>query len=187
MDPPSVCIRADPWFHACPRTCRQAHEQDAIALLSAAAAQALVFFSTIGQLPDNPGERPCIIHTRSCDPTPTPMPNHESLLRSSYAAFNARDIEAALEALGPEVEWPDQLEGTLLHGPQAVKAYWRRQWNTLDPTFDLRHAERDKEGHVVVTLLQTVRGLDGVTISQGLVRHVYEFEGGLVRRMRVLL
>lgn len=115
------------------------------------------------------------------------MQNHESLLRSSYTAFNARDIDTALQALGPQVEWPDQLEGGTLRGPEEVAAYWRRQWNTLDPTFELRHAERDADGHVVVTLLQTVRGLDGVTISQGIVRHVYEFEGGLVRRMRILL
>lgn len=115
------------------------------------------------------------------------MVEHENLLRKSYAAFNARDIATALLALGPDVEWPDQLAGATIQGPEAVAAYWKRQWNTLDPTFVLKHFELDRNGHVVITLLQTVRGLDGVTISQGLVRHVYEFENGLVRRMRILL
>ena len=40
---------------------------------------------------------------------------------------------------------------------------------------------------MVITLLLTIRGLDGVTISQGLIRHVHTFEKGSVKRMRVLL
>jgi len=39
------------------------------------------------------------------------MPNPESLLRSAYSAFNARDIEAALELMHPEVDWPNAWEG----------------------------------------------------------------------------
>jgi len=35
--------------------------------------------------------------------------------------------------------------------------------------------------------VQTVRGLNGSAISQGLVRHIYAFENGLVRRMWALL
>jgi len=115
------------------------------------------------------------------------MVEHEDLLRNSYAAFNARDGAGALKALAPDVEWQDQLEGVTIHGPEAVAEYWARQWKTLDPSFELKHVELDPNGHVVITLLQTVRGKDGQPISQGLVRHVYEFEQDLVRRMRVLL
>jgi uncharacterized protein YchJ len=35
------------------------------------------------------------------------MPNPEPLLRSAYRAFNARDIDAALELMHPEVDWPN--------------------------------------------------------------------------------
>ncbi len=115
------------------------------------------------------------------------MIKKEALLRTSYAAFNARDITVTLRALAPDVEWADQLEGVTVHGPEAVADYWKRQWAVMDPHFELKHFEFDRNGHVVVTLIQTVRGMDGVTISQGLVRHVYEFEKGLVRRMRILL
>lgn len=115
------------------------------------------------------------------------MDNRESVLRRSYAAFNTRDMEMAVQGLAPDVEWSDQLAGGVLKGPEAVAAYWKRQWDTLDPTFVLKHIAPDRNGHTVVTLLQTVRGLDGVIISQGLVRHVHEFENGMVRRMRILL
>lgn len=115
------------------------------------------------------------------------MTEKEALLRTSYAAFNARNIAVTLRALAPDVEWPDQLEGVTVHGPEAVGEYWRRQWAVMDPHFELKHFEFDPNRNVVVTLIQTVRGMDGGTISQGLVRHVYTFENGLVRRMQVLL
>lgn len=115
------------------------------------------------------------------------MLHKEPLLRASYAAFNARDIGTALQALAANVQWPDQLEGVTLHGPEAVREYWERQWAVMDPYFELKHVEYDPQGDVVVTLLQTVRGLDGKAISQGLVRHVYEFENGLVLRMRIVI
>ncbi len=108
-------------------------------------------------------------------------------MRTSYAAFNARDIATALKVVGPDVEWPDQLRGMTLHGPEAVGEYWRRQWAVMDPQFEMKHFELDANGHLVVTLVQTVRGLNGTAISQGLVRHLFEFENGLVRRMWVLL
>ncbi|MBZ0205313.1 MAG: nuclear transport factor 2 family protein [Flavobacteriales bacterium] len=114
------------------------------------------------------------------------MVEHEDLLRNSYAAFNARDIATALKALAPDVEWQDQLEGVTLHGPEAVAEYWRRQWAVMDPSFELKNFALDPNGHMVITLVQTIRGKDGEPISQGLVRHVYEFEKGLVHRMRIL-
>lgn len=115
------------------------------------------------------------------------MLHKEALLRATYAAYNARDISTALQALAPDVLWPDQLEGVTLHGPEAVREYWQRQWAVMDPSFELKHVEYDPQGDVVVTLLQTVRGLDGRTISEGLVRHVHAFRDGLVLRMRILL
>ena len=38
-------------------------------------------------------------------------PNPEPLLRSAYKAFNARNIDAALELMHPEVDWPNGWEG----------------------------------------------------------------------------
>ena len=35
---------------------------------------------------------------------------------SLYAAFNARDIDAALAGMHPEVDWPNGWEGGRVHG-----------------------------------------------------------------------
>ncbi len=57
---------------------------------------------------------------------PPPMPNPEPLLRSTYLAFNARDIDAALELMHPEVDWPNAWEGGRVVGHAAVRDYWSR-------------------------------------------------------------
>ena len=111
----------------------------------------------------------------------------EALLRTVYAAFNARDAATALKALAPEVEWPDQFEGKTLNGPEAVGKYLHRRWTTFDPYTEVKHVAVNADGHVVLTLVQTMHGPGRVPISLGLIRHVYEFENGLVRRMRILL
>src|SRR3989442_855797 len=38
------------------------------------------------------------------------MPMYRDLLTAAYDAFNARDIERALAAMHPEVDWPNGME-----------------------------------------------------------------------------
>jgi hypothetical protein len=45
------------------------------------------------------------------------------LLESAYAAFNARDIDAALAAMDLNVVWPNGMEGGNLYGHTEVRAY----------------------------------------------------------------
>jgi hypothetical protein len=39
------------------------------------------------------------------------MRSAEQTLRSAYRAFNTRDIEAAVELMHPDVDWPNAWEG----------------------------------------------------------------------------
>lgn len=47
------------------------------------------------------------------------MPDNSSpkieLLRVAYAAFNARDIDAALAIMTPDVVWPKAFKGGFVH------------------------------------------------------------------------
>ena len=54
------------------------------------------------------------------------------LLRAAYAAFNARDIDAALATMAPDVTWPKAFKGGFAHGHQEVRAYWTEQWSEID-------------------------------------------------------
>ena len=51
------------------------------------------------------------------------MPGAEGILRSAYRAFNARDIEAAVQLMHPEVDWPNAWEGGRVVGRGAVRDY----------------------------------------------------------------
>ena len=48
---------------------------------------------------------------------------HEPFLRDLYAAFNARDVDAVLAHVHPDVDWPNAFEGGRVHGREAVREY----------------------------------------------------------------
>lgn len=113
------------------------------------------------------------------------MSEQEALLRGAYDAFNARDIEAALALMHPDVDWPNAMEGRREHGHDAVRAYWTRQFGLIDSRVEPVGFESDHEGRVVVEVHQVVRDLDGKVISNGRVEHVYALRDGLIERMDV--
>jgi hypothetical protein len=111
---------------------------------------------------------------------------HGLLMQELYAAFNARNIEAVLARLHPEVDWPNGWEGGRVHGRAAVGDYWTRQWAAIDPSVQPLSVETDASGRTVVDVHTTVRSLEGEVIADHQVRHAYVIEGGLIRRMDIL-
>jgi hypothetical protein len=109
----------------------------------------------------------------------------EELLRSLYAAFNARDIDAVLAAMTEDVDWPNAWEGGRLRGPEAVRDYWTRQWAAIDPRVEPVDIGPRPDGRFAVDVEQVVRNLDGEVVASGRVVHVYEMRDGLVARMDV--
>src|SRR5262245_61512927 len=102
-----------------------------------------------------------------------------------YRAFNRRDIEAVLEQLSPEVDWPNAWEGGRVHGRDAVRDYWTRQWSAIDPTVEVLAVATRADGSIAVDVHQTVRALDGTLLGEGDVVHVYVVRDGVVARMDV--
>ena len=49
-----------------------------------------------------------------------------------YAAFNSRDTDTLLGQMHPDVDWPNGWEGGRVHGREAVREYWTRQWDEVD-------------------------------------------------------
>jgi hypothetical protein len=111
--------------------------------------------------------------------------DREALLRATYAAFNARDIDGVIAQLAADVDWPNAWEGGRLRGPEAVRDYWTRQWAAIDPHVTPTGFETRPDGSVAVDVHQLVRALDGSTIGESDVRHVYVFRGDLVTWMDV--
>lgn len=107
------------------------------------------------------------------------------LLRAAYAAFNARDIDAALALMTPDVAWPRAFKGGFVHGHDGVRGYWTEQWREIDPHVDPVGFHPEDADRIVVDVHQVVHGLDGTAVADERVGHRFTFRHGLVRKMEV--
>ncbi len=61
------------------------------------------------------------------------MDDDTDFLRTLYAAFNRRNVPAAVAMMGAEVEWANGQDGGHVQGREAVRAYWTKQWAAIQP------------------------------------------------------
>jgi ketosteroid isomerase-like protein len=115
------------------------------------------------------------------------MPQAEHVLRSAYRAFNARDVDAAIELMHPEVDWPNAWEGGRVIGRAAVRDYWNRQFAAISSNVEPEGFSEEPDSSITVDVHQVVHDTStGELISDSRVRHRYRLEDGLVVRMDVL-
>jgi GNAT superfamily N-acetyltransferase len=112
-------------------------------------------------------------------------PDSVDRLHRLYQAFNARQIDVVLAMLAPDVEWPNGWEGGWLHGIDAVRDYWERQWAAIDPRVEPQQITRADDGSYRVDVHQVVRDLNGSLLSDSIVRHTYRERGNLFDRMEI--
>ena len=108
-----------------------------------------------------------------------------ALLEQIYQRFNVRDIEAVLAALHSDVTWANGMEGGHLHGREAVRSYWTRQWATIDPHVQPTRFPTGAEGEIVVEVHQTVRDLQGAVLVDQMVGHIFRIENGVITRFDI--
>jgi hypothetical protein len=116
------------------------------------------------------------------------LPKRESLrdlVLRAYAAFNARDLDSALAALHPNVDWPNAIDGGRVQGHDEIRRYWMRQFEFLDPRVEPQAVSEDEHGRVIVDVRQVVRDLDGALIADERVTHVYALRDRLIARMDI--
>jgi ketosteroid isomerase-like protein len=116
-----------------------------------------------------------------------PDPDPELLLRSAYVVFNARDVDAALELMHPDVDWPNAWEGGRAVGHAAVRDYWTRQFAEISSKVEPQRFTEEPDGSVTVDVHQVVHDAHtGEPISETDVRHSFWLRDGLIARMDVL-
>ncbi len=117
------------------------------------------------------------------------MPDQSSpevrLLRAAYAAFNARDIDAALATMSPNVVWQMAFKGGFVRGHEDIRAYWTQQWSEIDPHVEPVSFNTAADGSTVVEVRQTVRDLVGTILLDETVIHAFHIEGGQIARFEV--
>src|SRR5258707_15862510 len=111
-----------------------------------------------------------------------PSPDVE-LLRAAYAAFNERDIDAALATMAPDVAWPKAFKGGFARGHQEVRAYWTEQWSEIDPRVQPTSFHPEAGGRILVHVHQVVRAMAGAVVADGHVGHRFPLGAGLLRAL----
>ena len=115
------------------------------------------------------------------------MRSPEDVLRLAYSAFNERDIDAALELMHPDVDWPNAWEGGRVRGRADVREYWARQFQAIASHLEPRGFFPEPDGAISVEVHQTVHDSGtGELVSESEVLHRFQFEDGLIVRMDVV-
>jgi ketosteroid isomerase-like protein len=109
----------------------------------------------------------------------------EAQLRSLYAAFNAREVDACLDAMTPDVDWANGWEGGRVVGRDAVRDYWQRQWAEIDSTAEPTAVTERPDGAIEVAVHLVARDKAGNLLNDSAGRHIYEFRGDLIERMTI--
>ena len=107
------------------------------------------------------------------------------LLRAAYAAFNARNIDAALAHMTSDVAWPRAFKGGFVRGPEEVRAYWTEQWSEIDPHVEPLAFHPEGSGRILVEVRQVVRDLTGGVLADERVGHRFSLQRGLIERMEI--
>jgi hypothetical protein len=107
------------------------------------------------------------------------------LLIKIYEAFNRRDIDTVLAEMHDDVDWPNGMEGGRVHGREAVRQYWLRQWSQINPRVEPQDFCTDPTGAMIVTVHQVIRDLDGKLLADRTVQHVYLVRDGLIHSMEI--
>lgn len=116
---------------------------------------------------------------------PDLSPSKIEVLRAAYAAFNARNIDAALALMTSDVTWPKAFKGGFVQGPEEVRAYWSEQWSEIDPHVEPVAFHEEDDGCVLVQVHQVVLDLSGTVLADNVVAHRFTFANGLIKAMEV--
>lgn len=114
------------------------------------------------------------------------------MIKRIYRSFNARDIDDIMAVLSEDVAWANGMDGGYVHGREAVRDYWTRQWAVVSPHVEPVAFEETEDGVVAVEVIQSVfdlngRPLEGQThgLKDKTVTHVFRMEGDKIVRFDI--
>jgi hypothetical protein len=107
------------------------------------------------------------------------------LIKTVYFSFNERNIDAILVHMHPLVRWPNGWEGGYVHGHNEVRNYWTRQWKEINPIVTPLSIEQRSETIFEVAVHQLVSDMQGKQLFDGMVKHVFSIENGIILSMEI--
>ena len=126
---------------------------------------------------------------------PQPTRGHRSWLErlaigGSIGVAALALVSAAV--LTDDVAWANGMDGGHVHGREAVREYWTRQWTMVSPHVEPVGFHRTADGAIIAEVRQSVRDLEGKPLqgqTHGLkdktVGHVFRLREGKVARFDI--
>ncbi|MFC0779932.1 nuclear transport factor 2 family protein [Flavobacterium sp. HJSW_4] len=111
----------------------------------------------------------------------------EHVIEKAYNAFNERNIDNCLSTMQNNVQWSKAWEGGYISGHDEIREYWTRQWTEINPKVLPVGFDERENGSLEVKVHQNVKDLQGNLMFDGLVKHVYTFQDGLIKTMDIEL
>jgi ketosteroid isomerase-like protein len=129
----------------------------------------------------------------STEPVPSPRPvgpsvlderpDRIALVRFGFERFNEKDLDSVLGLCTEDVEWPDVVNGTVLHGGQAIRDYFARIFAIATPLVTVGDVIEIADA-VLATVYQQFYDLDGRLLGDPrVVVNRFTFRGDLVSAM----
>lgn len=117
---------------------------------------------------------------------------NSNLIKHIYERFNARDIEGVLATLSADVAWANGMEGGHVHGHEAVRDYWTRQWAIVSPHVEPVAIRASGDSTYTAEVIQRIFDLQGQPLkgqSHGLkdktVLHIFTMKGDKIVRFDI--
>ena len=107
------------------------------------------------------------------------------LIKKAYSGFNERDIDKALSTMHANIQWPKAFEGGHVSGHHAIREYWTRQWTEINPQVEPIGLHERPNGTLEIEVHQKITDLKGNSVFDGIVKHIYTLQDGLLRRMDI--
>lgn len=104
-------------------------------------------------------------------------------LDTLYDRFNAKDIEAVLNCMDQNVNWPGGSPSQRISGKGAVMSHCLQQWAVIDFTLIPMGSDVLEDGRISVDVHQIVKDNSGTILDERSVKHVFTMANGLVQRM----
>jgi hypothetical protein len=101
-----------------------------------------------------------------------------------FEAINKRDIEAALDVLHPDVDWPNGPEAQRICGLEALRSCWLVSWAEMTPTVTPLGCCETTDG-LSIAVHQIVRDRNGALLHDGHAHHLYRFKDELIHRLEI--
>ena len=108
-------------------------------------------------------------------------------IEALYEAFNRRDVDAFLERVDSQVKWANGMEGGYVEGRDAVRDYWIRQFETIEPRVEPEEIRGDEDGRIMVNVHQVVHSSSGQLLADETVVHRFTFRDRQIVRFDIVI